>query len=100
MPPCPSSIGVPSSLLRTWLCSKQRSDETAEGDSVAGAIAFRSAQTEQYALSSANSVPHTEQARLAGVAATVSSSPVGFYSIWTAALEKNRPAKPQRARHI
>src|SRR5215469_630742 len=42
----------------------------------------RKAQTGQYSLSSANSVPHTEQARLPSTFATVSSSKLEFYSIW------------------
>ena len=53
----------------------------AEIDSVSGEAAPCRAQTGQYPLSSANSVLHTEQARLAGVVATVCSSPVEGYSI-------------------
>jgi hypothetical protein len=53
--------------------------------------ALRKAQTEQNSPSSGSSVPHTGQARLAGVVATVSSSPPGSYSILAiVAYEKKR----------
>ena len=53
--------------------------------------ACRNAQTGQNSASSGSSVPHSGQARLAGVVATVSSSPPGSYSILAiVAYEKNR----------
>jgi hypothetical protein len=45
--------------------------------------ATRKAQTGQYGLSSANSEPHAEQALLPSTFATVSSSKLESYSIWS-----------------
>ena len=56
-----------------------------------GLVASRNAQTGQNSPSSGSSVPHAGQARLAGVVATVCSSPPGSYSILAiVAYEKNR----------
>jgi len=60
-------------------------------DSLGVSMASRNAQTGQNSASSGSSVPHSGQARLAGVVATVSSSPPGSYSILArVAHKKNR----------
>jgi hypothetical protein len=70
-----------------------------KADSLWVSTACRNAQTGQNSASSGSSVPHSGQARLAGVVATLSSSPPGSYSILArVAHEKNRLMNTVRLR--